>query len=122
MLTVQKAVLDKAVLLLNSLGAEYFIQIKDAEPVMKGNLNVKVPKKTLAVNRDYPHGTFTKLYREHNVDKMKIGDVVAIPVGEFKAPRIQSTLSAFCGSMWGSGATVTSKNNDNNTVEVIRVK
>lgn len=122
MLTVQKAVLEKAVLLLNSLGAEYFIQVKDAEPVVKGNLNVKVKKKKANTERAYPHGTFTKMYREHKVDKMNVGDVVSVPIGEFKSSHIQSTLSAFCGNIWGSGSTVTSMNKANNHIEVIRVK
>ena len=122
MLTVQKAVLEKAVLLLNSLGAEYFIQVKDADPVVKGNLSVKSKKRKVNAEREYPHGTFTKMYRELKVDKMNVGDVVSVPVGEFKPSKLQSTLSAFCGNIWGSGSTVTSMNKANNHIEVIRVK
>ncbi len=120
MLTVQKAVLQKAVVLLNSLGAEYVIQIQDQEPVIKGELLVK-PKKKPKVKRKYEYGTFTKMYRELGVDKMSVSDVKAVPIGEFPKAKIQSSLSSFCTNIWGAGSAITSINKDDNTVEVIRV-
>ena len=121
MMTVQKAVLNKAIILLNSLGAEYVIQLQDEEPVIKGDLVVKTNKRTKKGKRPYPHGTFTNLFRQMKVDNMSVGDVTIVPIGDFPVSKIQSTLSSFCTNTWGAGSAMTSVNKAEKTVEVIRI-
>jgi hypothetical protein len=121
MMTVQKAVLQKAVVLLNSLGAEYVIQLQDEEPIIKGDLLVKTKKRAKKSKRVYPHGTFTNLFRQMKVDSMSVGDVTIVPIGDFPVAKVQSTLSSFCTNTWGAGSAMTSVNKAEKTVEVIRI-
>lgn len=71
--------------------------------------------------KDRPYGSLVSYYKPY-VEDMKVGDVVEIPWGHFTAQELQSAVTAWCGQNWGNGTVTSSKNEDNQTVEILRLK
>lgn len=114
--TVQKNVLNRAIQMLDSLGLDYYIVIPDAEPIQKGDFVIEPKKK---YKHKYPRGTLVQMFRHLGIDKMNIGDVVIVPVGDYDKSSIQGSLASFAHRLWGSGAAITAVAGD--AIEIMRV-
>lgn len=116
---VQKAVLDKAVRLLDSLRVDYAIVVSPKFSLIKGDIQV-LEKKTRR-NITAPYGTYAALFRAHGVDEMEIGDVVSIPCGDHDPANVRKTVSAHITNKHGAGSSMTSVSEDGSVVEVMRI-
>lgn len=116
---VQKAVLEKAVRLLDSLKVDYAIVVSPHFSVIRGD--IQVLEKRTRRNIAAPYGTYAALFRAYGVDDMEIGDVVSITCGEHDPANIRKTVSAHMTNKWGSGSSMTSVSEDGETVEVMRI-
>jgi hypothetical protein len=67
----------------------------------------------------YPHGSLTKYFRPMVVG-MQVGDVVAVPVGEFDMETLLGALSAWASHTWGRNSHTAAANHKDNTVELLR--
>jgi hypothetical protein len=113
---VQKRVLDRALVMLNSLKLEYVIRIPDGQNIVQGEFHMTDKPKRKQV---HAKGEFRDMYRKMGVQKMKVGDVMVIPCGKYPRYSIQATLAGFATSVFGSGACVTALTKD--SVEIMRV-
>lgn len=117
--TVQQRVLERALVMLNSLKLDYVIRIPDGENIVQGEFHMtdKPPKPRRKIVN--PRGTFRDMYRKMGIQHMKVGDVMSVPYGKYHKNSVQATLAGFATAVWGSGACVTAITKD--AVEIMRV-
>lgn len=116
---VQVSALNKAIKLLDAIGAEYIIAPQGEDRIVKGNLMAVERKRSKRKPSKHPFGTFTHLYRNVGVDKMEPGDVVSIPTNGFGKAEIQRSLGAFANGLWGRGNFTTHSNSKE--VQIMRI-
>jgi hypothetical protein len=109
---LQKIAAENAIKLLNSLDATYKVTFQDGK-VVTGGKHTRAPSA-------YPHGALTA-YLETHVKDMEVGDVAAIPAGNFKAESLRSALCGWTNRVWGAEAATTTVNKDHTVVEVMRL-
>lgn len=112
---VKTMALQRAVKILNSIGASYKIITEDGGEF--GDL--EVVKTTKKKNR-YPFGVLRSYYGPI-VSDMAVGDVRLVPIGEYCMESIQSGICSYAGILWGNGSVMTRRDSVNNAVEVLRV-
>lgn len=110
--TLQNRAMENAVKLLDSVGASYKITLEDGS-VISGGKHVKR-------SSQYPHGALKKHFEPY-VKDMDVGDVAAIPAGEFGIESIRSSLCGWTNRIWGKGASTSTVNHETKTVEILRL-
>jgi hypothetical protein len=107
--------IDQAIKMLDSAGCKYKIIALDG--TQYGMLEVVEPKKS-GKKFVYPPGTMHKHYRPY-VKDLKVGEVGAIPSGEFDLRSLQSAISGWASSNWGNRSYKTCISN--NEVQILRI-
>lgn len=91
------------------------------EEIHDPNGLLNAPRKYKRFNPDRPYGTLSNYYKPY-VENMKTGDVAEIPFGIFKVKELRGAVTAWCGNMWGNGSITSSTNDENKTIEILRIK
>jgi hypothetical protein len=103
-------------------GCSFKVILPNGEEQIHDPHNLLNPvKKITRKVKDRPYGSLLAHYKPF-VDSMNVGDVVVVPRNEFTFQELQSAITAWCGHKWGNGSVTTSKNKDDDTVEVLRLK
>lgn len=113
---IQKATIKKAILMLQACNCEF--AIIDPDGKTHGNLVVEVPKKR-SPNK-YHHGELRKYIKPY-LDELSPGQVAVIPVGPYDLTSLQSSVSSAACILFGNESCTTSRNRENNTVEILRI-
>ena len=116
---IQQREFNRAIAVLEALGCEYKIITKTGEQF--GGLEVVAkPKKVKkrAANR-YPYGALTSYAREVVNMDLAAGDVQSVPVGEFDAESVRSSICIMLTKAWGTDTYTTSVSGDH--VDVMRI-
>lgn len=106
----------KAIKMLEACGCEF--AVIDPNGDQHGELEVVVHKKR-GPNK-YPHGELRNYIKPY-LSELSPGQVAVIPVGRFDFSSLQSSISSAACAMFGNESCTTSRNRENNTVEVLRV-
>lgn len=120
----QRAVEDHLEILRN-LGCEYLVVTDFDRTYVYGN-KIAPPQPAKPKTKRSSPGTFSTHYKPL-MELMKVGDVVSIPfkneLGVSLDPtRLNSAISAYAATHWGTGASSTFVNRKTKAVEVIRKK
>lgn len=115
-LDVRTVALNRALQLLDSIGARYKVITPDGAEY--GVLVAVEPKANRPLR--YPFGAVRNYYRPF-IEPMIVGDVVEIPVGVFDLTTIQNGAGALAAELWGQGAAITRMDREKNVIEVLRV-
>lgn len=107
-MTIEKVTFDRAIKMLDALGAKYHIQYNDQ--IMGQPLTVKRDRK-------YEHGSISSHVKPY-LENLNVGDVIQIPVGPFDLDTIQASASRIACSLFGTSSCITHRNGD--CVEVLR--
>jgi hypothetical protein len=116
LLSIHQVAVDKAIKILDAAGATYAIQYNGDT---YGTLEVK-PLKSGKRQRRYAIGE-TRAYYWPIIGNLKVGQGAAIPFGDFDPKILASNVSAYCVHAWGAGNTMTTRNDEKQTIEVLRV-
>jgi hypothetical protein len=114
--SIQEVAINKAIQILVNMKCEFAVITPTGKKF--GNLEVSEQNKR---NLKYPMGTLKNYYHPYLKD-LEVGAATFIPVGEFSADQLQSSLSAWCSTNWGKGtyATRTTERQSGLGVEVVR--
>lgn len=113
-LLIHQTATDKAIRILEAIGAKYAIHI-DGE--VYGTLKVAKESKR---NRVYAHGE-TRAHYWPIIENLNVGDSASVPFAHFDPKILASNISANCVHAWGAGNTMTARNDENQTIEVLRL-
>jgi len=119
---IKEFALNKAVKILDSLNLKYHIINPDGNDIYGGGLEPEAKQKPKRKNPSktlYPRGTFTKIFRQHNVHTMQSGDVVEIPFGKIQRKIMRQNLCLFAQRLWGSSSYVLNTTREN--LQIMRV-
>ena len=108
---------------LASMGCEYFVRDADGKEHSHGeSLRVKVRpvKRTRKRNLKYQYGELTAYVRPF-IDALQPGQNVVIPGGKYLAAELSSSTSSYANRVFGKGGSLTAIDEDNNTIEVLRL-
>lgn len=86
--------------------------------IIKSLFKKPVPK---GVRPVYPYGSISKHY-SGLVSKMKPGDVLIVPAGNFDVEILRSSISSYSVKQWGCGSAKTKTSAFLNAVTVRRIK
>lgn len=112
---VRTVALQRAIQLLNSLGAQYKIITAGGEEY--GTLQaVKIAKRKL----EFPMGA-VRNYFVPLIKDMKVGDVLTVPAAEYGVERMQNGICAYATYTWGNKSVITRRDVDKNEIEVMRI-
>lgn len=114
---IQQREFNRAIAVLEALGCQYKIITKTGEEF--GGLEVVVAKPKKRAPSRHPYGTLINYNRELLNFDLKPGDVQSIPVGDFEAESVRSSICSILSSTWGIGAYTTSVSGDH--VDVMRI-
>lgn len=117
MLDIQKKQVEKWATMLDAWGVKFKIILDDGAEF--GGLEV-IKEKSHKRHLKYPWGLMAA-YVKPFVENMAVGDVVAIPFGDYDRKSVQGAASAACHAMWGKGAHNVMTNNKTNCVELMRI-
>lgn len=117
MTDIQTKATQQALRLLNALGAKYKIILPDATEYGELIVAKEEPKKMRRKLR-YPRGTFSS-FLAPMFEHTKVGDVVQIPIGEFKPEHLRSAATAYTNHLWGPGSATSSVTKQH--IEVMRL-
>lgn len=116
--TIRRTALNRAISMLEAAGATYAIQF---EGETFGTLTIAEPKPAKQTrNRKYPPGV-TRAHYIPYLAPMKPGDAANVPFGMFDGVSLARNISAYCVHTWGTGAAITQRNDEAQTVEVLRL-
>jgi hypothetical protein len=127
---IQRTIND-SVDILKNLGCEFIITTKDGRMFEHGEMPARLrqqaapakPKRTTRV----PVGTYSSHYKPL-LENLKVGDVAMVPFKSsltgvnFSVPGLNSAVSAWTGTHWGSGAATSFINRKTKMIEVLRLK
>ncbi len=116
LLSIHQVAIDKAIKILDGAGAAYAIQYNGNT---YGTLEVK-PAKSGKRQRRYAIGE-TRAYYWPIIGHLKAGDSAAVPFGDYDPKTLSSNISAYCVHVWGAGNAMTAKNDEKQTIEVLRL-
>lgn len=113
--TIVVRAVEQALSTLNKLGCVYRVRFNN-----KDYTNGKFPelKPTRVGTKDY--GDRAKHYKPFLKD-MKAGDVVDVPLGNFKGQDLQSSIGSWAVTNWGVKTFMTTVNKKKKVVEVLRL-
>jgi hypothetical protein len=121
--TLKQKTLTELLGVLASMGCEYFVRDADGNEHRHGaSLSVKVKTVKLMRKRNlkYPYGELTAYVRPF-IDALQPGENVVIPGGKYLAAELSSSTSSYANRVFGKGGSLTAIDEDNNTVEVLRL-
>ena len=127
---IQRTIEESAEILCN-LGCEYIIVTRDGRALEHGELPARLrqqaapaaPKKPTRL----PPGTYGSHYKPL-IEKLQPGEVAVVPFKSsltgvnFSVSGLNSAVSAWATTHWGSGATTTFINRKAKAIEVLRLK
>lgn len=113
-LSIHQTATDKAIRILEAIGAKYAIHI-DGE--VYGTLKVANESNR---NRVYARGE-TRAHYWPIIENLNVGDSASVPFAHFDPKILASNISANCVHAWGAGNTMTARNDENQTIEVLRL-
>jgi hypothetical protein len=113
---IQQREFNRAIAVLEALGCEYKIITKTGSEF--GGLEVAVEKRKRASSR-HPYGTLINYNRSLLNFDLQPGDVQSIPVSDFDAESVRSSICSILTAAWGMGAYTTSVSGDH--VDVMRI-
>ena len=105
--------LNQTVALLSGMGFSF--AIIDLDGVKHGTLDV--PTK--------PKKEFVQSFKEYVspiLDNLQVGELVAVPFGEYDGGDLQSNICARSFTRWGDRSVMTAIKRDKKTIEVLRLK
>jgi len=108
--------IQKALALLKASGCQYKVITIDGEE--HGDLEV-IRKKSKCIRDGRKYGELSAHITPFIRSSSKIGDVLEIPCGTYKAEHIRSALCAILTKRWGTGSYTTAI--ANNKVQVMRI-
>lgn len=111
---------QSAIRLLKATKAKYVIVMPDGTMYNEGNLQLAVVKHNKRKPGGLPHGTYSKMCQPFV--GVAVGEVLefAIPAGG-NNKSLNSAVSAYFSTAWGTGSTKTYFNKATQKVEVLRV-
>ena len=127
---IQRTIEESAEILRN-LGCEYIIVTRDGRALEHGELPARLrqqaapatPKKPTRL----PPGTYGSHYKPL-IEKLQPGEVAVVPFKSsltgvnFSVSGLNSAVSAWAATHWGSGASTTFVNRKTKAIEVLRLK
>ena len=113
---IKKQTMERAISMLNALGATFAIIEKDG--TKHGTLEVIGGKR--AKNK-YPFGELSN-YAKTYIEKMKVGEVKEVPYGKYEPEEVRSAVVSWAGYHWGNGSMATATVKDKKVVEILRIK
>jgi hypothetical protein len=117
---ITQIALNKAIVLLKAIKAEYVIQIPDEPIINEGSIEVVAPRERKRRVSTAPHGTYKDLLLSLGFDEMKVGDVMMLDPGLLDVESVRkSAVSRGC-HRWGNGSILSTIKN--NVVEVMRLQ
>ena len=116
MLEVQMREIKKMVTLIGAWKVQYKIILYEGQEF--GDLPVTTKKSK--GKRKYKFGSVIGHCKPY-IENMQVGDVAAIPKGDYDLKTLQSTVSSWMHSEWGKGAATTSCDDTANELYVLRV-
>jgi len=116
---IRTVALNRAITLLDSVGAQYKIIAPDGGEF--GELIAAPPRSGGRAPLEHPYGDISAYYQPL-VEGMEIGDVVQVPISRFSLKAIQGGVASFAGAMWGAGSVMTQQRPDEGLVDVFRIK
>lgn len=111
---IHEIALKKALHILDAINCDYHIAFEGKE---FGKPVGQKPKK----GSKYGYGNIT-FYIKPFIDPLKKGETVSIPFGDFDKNSIQSCVSSMVCRVFGKGSCITTRNNERQTIEVLRVQ
>jgi hypothetical protein len=117
-MNIQNVAFKKAITILNAIGANYYIVFGDET---HGNLEQFANSASKRKHGQYPFGSITKHFKQV-IGNIEVGDVREVPFNEFKPNKLQSVISSWACTKWGSGAVTTTINHYKEVIEVLRIK
>ena len=121
MLEIQKAVLIKAIKLLNSIDVDYAILAGEEK---HGTLELAV-KKTKKGKRSfsskYGRGTILNYIRPY-IDNLKVGEVAQIPAGDYELAAVAAICASHSHRLFGTGGFSGRQNKEKNAYEILRLE
>ena len=109
---IQTIAIEKALRLLESIGAQFHVKLDDKE------WGEAIPAKRVKKAARYPFGSVTAHIKPYLSD-VKVNDAVAVPFGEFDPNAVRSTISGYLSAKWGNGSYII--HNPENQVGVLRL-
>jgi hypothetical protein len=127
---IQRTIEESAEILRN-LGCEYIIMTKDGHILEHGTLAESFKAQTAPATPKraprVPPGTYSSHYKPI-IEKIQPGEVAVVPFKSsltgvnFSVSGLNSAVSAWAATHWGSGASTTFVNRKEKTIEVLRLK
>lgn len=115
-MSIRDTTLTKAIRMLDAVGAKYAILYNGAS---YGTLPIETPQ-PVAVRPKYKRGTTRAHYLPY-LENLQPGDSAEVPFDRFDGTVMAANVSAYCTHKWGSGCSVTSRNDETRSVEVLRI-
>lgn len=114
------AIVERSIMALRASRAKFIIVMPDGETIVEGDLKLEEQKtKRHRQKSDFPHGALTAHYLPY-LEKMKPGDMVEIPFGNFPAAVLAGSISSRVCQLWGRKTAMTAQNMERKVVEVLR--
>ena len=110
--------LKRAISILEGLRLPY--AIIDALNKKHGSLEIKGPDAIVKINK-YPRGERSTYCRTF-LEKMSVGDVIAIQAGKYDVVSVQATSISAANRMWSAGSITTTIDREKHVVEILRIK
>lgn len=127
---IQRTIEESAEILRN-LGCEYIIMTREGRALEHGELPARLRQQAApaAPNKPtrLPPGTYSSHYKPL-LENLKAGEVAMVPFKSsltgvnFSVSGLNSAVSAWATTNWGSGATTTFVNRKTKMIEVLRLK
>ena len=114
MSNIKQQTLNRAIAMLNAVGAQYAIVDENGE--LHGDLRVAESKS----EPKYERGERSTWAKEM-IGDMSITDVREVPFGKYGKEEARNALSLWAYHYWGRGSVATSLNNSKQVVEVLRI-
>ena len=117
---ITQIALNKAIMLLKAIKAEYVIQIPDEPIINEGSIEIAEPRNRKRRTVTAPHGTYRDFLMNAGFDAMQPGDVMKFEPGELHAESIRKSAVARGCHQWGNGSIMSTIKD--NVVEVMRLQ
>lgn len=116
MSNIKQQTLKRALAMLDAIGATYAVIEEDG--TKHGAL--EVAEKKSKTPRKFKHGELSNHVKPF-IEKMKVGQVVEVPVSGYPIEHIRSAVVSWAGYRWGKGSITTVSSKEKNLVEALRI-
>jgi hypothetical protein len=110
---IQEVTLKKALAMLDAVGCEYHIAVEGQE------FGAPIGKKPKS-GAKYGYGVLTEHIKKY-AQNLQVGQTASIPFEDFDVNGLQSVVSSYVCRVFGNGSCITSRNKENQSIDVIRV-